>query len=347
MIQKAGVILSIICSTAFSMEASTSAPQPHTLQDLGRIAHYYGASIQESDPTVTSIIDAMKTANVHENVITCLESGKELLEMAISLEKSAQEKGCTLWWRYTNSIEADIATGNNKSFARTLLAGFINDGSHHFKAGVVGFNTACTYVYWANAHYFRYGYLPDYLKVITKAEEFVTNHAINIDTSALKSTKSQVHRFIKKQVLDFNKINEFHINSRSLKNTFAFIEELVQTHSEATRKQSAKLYATRSNLSELAAREINGAINGALVALPLTDEEEAILLRDYHNQDVLSYEQGVEGRGEKFHPRLTSTQLSRFHTSNRLVEVYSQGRLLDPAHVKASFEQQLERLTHK
>ncbi|WP_010298606.1 hypothetical protein [Candidatus Odyssella thessalonicensis] len=347
MIKKAGLILSIICSTAFSMETSTSAPQPHTLQDLRRIAHYYGAPIQESDPTVTSIIDTMKTANVYENVIACLESGKELLEMAISLEKSAQQKGCTLWWRYTNSIEADIATGNNKSFARTLLAGFINDGSQHFKAGVFGFNTACTYVYWANAHYFKYGYLPDYLKVITEAEEFVTNHAINIDTSALKSTKSQVHRFIKKQVLDFNKINEFHINSRPLKSTFALIEELVQTHSEATRKQSAKLYATRSNLSELAAREINGAINGALVALPLTDAEETILLRDSHNKEVLSYEEGVKGHGEYFHPRLTTSQLSKFYENGRLVDVYSQGRLLDPEHVKESFEQQLERLTHK
>jgi hypothetical protein len=69
------------------------------------------------------------------------------------------------------------------------------------------------------------------------------------------------------------------------------------------------------------------AVSGSLVMLPLTTSEETELLKDLSHCLVFSLDQSVFGKGEHFHPRLSSKQLEQM--KGRLITVCSNGQFID------------------
>ena len=88
------------------------------------------------------------------------------------------------------------------------IAGFIDDGVKPFKGGMFGFNTACSYIYWANTRYFGYYLFKEQLKYLRDFQEFVSKNEYSVDMEVLIDAQE----FCEKQKLAlsrYDKVIEF------------------------------------------------------------------------------------------------------------------------------------------
>jgi len=85
--------------------------------------------------------------------------------------------------------------------------------------------------------------------------------------------------------------------------------------------------------------KIKEALLGELFILPLTRIEEEECLNEHYNLGVVSLEKSVDGRGEDFHPRLSSQQLEQL--KGRLISVYSKGQLANEAQLTKRLAEKL------
>lgn len=325
--------------------------QSQTIADLTNIAkHLFGVNLAEKYETMEEqILSIHKSIKDQTNnkwltlASDTLEVGIELLKTAAKLEAIAKEKGYTLWWRYTNGIDEDIAKQQPKSFGRTLLAGFISDGLAHFRDGMLGFDTACTYVYWANTHYFKYYFLGEQLKFVNDLENYIQKNGYSVNTEVLCTIKQFITDQIENQKrgsdIDYNEIDQFCSKEQNRINEVIINIQHDPKYDKTLQENSfIDLYNRKVKLFIIDKSRIQDAFLGSLVVLPLKVREEQKILQDDHNHYVISLDNSVFGKGEKFHPRISSQQLEKI--KSRLITIYSNAQLINVQYLMEQLIQQ-------
>jgi hypothetical protein len=334
----ATVFLSI---NALSMEAPV---QSRTLDDLRKICQFYGVDLAayyaSTDEEVDGLCQSLKTKKALAG--EAIELGMDLLKTVVALEITGAQKGDTMWWRYSNGIDHDIATGKNKSFGRTLLAGFIHDGISHFKDGVLGFDTACTFIYWVNCRYFASLVFDDMLKFLADIENFMNENGFQfsfISTDNFDNMRASYELAKSGSALDFFSNEEFETKEKKFQKLMLRLIIEIQKHSNYDqlkhRLKIERLYTAYQKAFHKNFSYIEKAISGELFMLPMNLKEEQDYLRDGWNKDVVSLQREVFERGEAFHPRLSSAQLAA--SQDRLISVYGKGHLIESAQLIEEF----------
>lgn len=338
--------LNILCIIILAFNAKLHAVdnvnQSFTLADLKRIAveanvvlpaHISGLSPEQQ---IALIIKTMSehSGNINaQDFVKPLLGGEQALLMAIKIENVCSQRGGIVWWRFSDDVNEDIKTGKAKSFAKSFMGGYLNDGGKFFATPGGGFSTACTFIYLRNCQYFTQEFLKDqneflndfkmYLEKFPSIDLSKWNQMVNYREEQGLSLGLKSHEPELLVTLD----KFIHANRDVIEEYISAVQEIPGYDVNIHKEELERLYARFQPLFLFRLyQKVLPALLGTLYALPLSHEEEARLLKNEENRRVASSEYQVFDRGEEFHPRLTHQQLVDYQS--KLIPIFHKGEFL-------------------